>query len=427
MTSGKPRWRAGLCALIGLLLLAQAGGRLPAQTSSDAVWPNAQSKANSDDWIRLHHDQIRQMKPRLLVLNFVNGLSAEEATRRVNALIAAIRESSRYHGYKDPGAPAFLDYQLYKLVDLTDPVLPPEDQRMDGNSSLYPRPPDWKEGMVNFQYAALFSDRFVEYYNISDPDRPSHKLTLEELVNRGIIHEVWFLGLQGRFGAPFECTEGKQVYNIDLRKIEGRYTQAGSGGTEEQPFVGRSLRILHINPERGPGCALQSLGQALEALAKSRAVPYFTRYFTEYAGFDLSKRYNLPFDRLSGRDGGTELEYPTPSSMKYRYKGEYYTLRNYIPVAGCTAFTPVSRREYDLDGPASVLTTIEHYRLGDGENGKDRAETWTIQKYARYRGLANDCMGPWLVYWQQNMPGLDNKARDDNGRPMKNWWPFLFY
>jgi hypothetical protein len=36
-------------------------------------------------------------------------------------------------------------------------------------------------------------------------------------------------------------------------------------------------------------------------------------------------------------------------------------------------------------------------------------------------------MGRWVVYWRQNMPGLDNTALDDDGHPMKNWWPFLFY
>jgi hypothetical protein len=41
--------------------------------------------------------------------------------------------------------------------------------------------------------------------------------------------------------------------------------------------------------------------------------------------------------------------------------------------------------------------------------------------------MAPDCMGPWLVYWRQNMPGLDNRQKDADGRPMKNWWPFLFY
>jgi hypothetical protein len=37
------------------------------------------------------------------------------------------------------------------------------------------------------------------------------------------------------------------------------------------------------------------------------------------------------------------------------------------------------------------------------------------------------CMGAWLVYWRQNMPGYDNKQKDDDGKAMKNWWPFLFY
>jgi hypothetical protein len=30
------------------------------------------------------------------------------------------------------------------------------------------------------------------------------------------------------------------------------------------------------------------------------------------------------------------------------------------------------------------------------------------------------------VNWRQNMPSLDNKQKDDAGKPMKNWWPFLF-
>ena len=32
-----------------------------------------------------------------------------------------------------------------------------------------------------------------------------------------------------------------------------------------------------------------------------------------------------------------------------------------------------------------------------------------------------------MVYLAQSMPGLGNQARDTQGRPMKNWWPFLFY
>jgi hypothetical protein len=36
-------------------------------------------------------------------------------------------------------------------------------------------------------------------------------------------------------------------------------------------------------------------------------------------------------------------------------------------------------------------------------------------------------MGPWLIYWRQNFPGLKNRQKDDEVKPMKNWWVFLFY
>ena len=45
----------------------------------------------------------------------------------------------------------------------------------------------------------------------------------------------------------------------------------------------------------------------------------------------------------------------------------------------------------------------------------------------RYRELAPDCMGQWMVYWRQNMPGYRNPCVDDRGKPMKNWWVFLYY
>jgi len=40
---------------------------------------------------------------------------------------------------------------------------------------------------------------------------------------------------------------------------------------------------------------------------------------------------------------------------------------------------------------------------------------------ARYR------IADLLIFRRQCMPGLDNKSLDDQGRPMRNWWVFLFY
>ena len=57
---------------------------------------------------------------------------------------------------------------------------------------------------------------------------------------------------------------------------------------------------------------------------------------------------------------------------------------------------------------------------------KDKT-VFTKEAFAPYRGLAGDCMGPALVWWFQNVPGLDNAALDDAGQPMLNWWPFIYY
>ncbi len=413
--------RSWMAPVAGAVLLLLAGTATAQRTS--AVWPNAASRANSDTWLVMHHDQIRQMRPRLLVLNFANGVTPFQARAKVDDLIAALREASRYHGYSDPKAPPFLEYQVARLVDLTDANPPAE--RLDGNSTKYPRVRNWKEG-INFEYSRLFGPEFARLYGFPDPGRPGRYLTLKESVDRGLVHEVWFLAYQGKYGSPYESVEVKQSYDSSFRKIPGKWVQAGNGGDPGQPFVGRSLRILFINAERGPGCAMESLGHSLEGTSNSRVIPYLTRYFVEYAGFDLDKRYGMPFSSLYGREGA-ELSYPNPTTISFVWKGERKTYHPYIPMGNNVHFLPNGRHDYDLDNPAPVMSTIEHYRLHDGPSGTDLATLWTPRVLDRYRELGRDCMGRWLIYWRQNIPGLDNRARDDTGRPMKNWWVFLFY
>jgi hypothetical protein len=411
-----------LC-LIALALLIRPAESATEDSKDTTIWPNRISHANSDPWLVKYHDRIRRMRPRLLVLNFADGVSAEQARTKVEGLIAALRESSRYHGYNDPKAPPFLDYQIGKLADLTDSIPPAE--KLDGNSTKYPRVPNWKEG-INFQYHRLFEPEFTKLYDIPDPKDPGRLLSLKELVDQGIIHEVWFLAYQGQFGSPYESVEVKQAYDKVFRKLPGQWKQAGNGGDEGQPFIGRSLKILFINVERGPGCAMESLGHSLEGMARCDAIPYLKPYFEEYGGFDLDKKYGTPFDSLYGRNGSV-LNYPDPTTLEYTWNGEKRTVHPYIPVGGNVHFVPNGRQDYDMENTQPVLSTIEHYRMRDGKDGKDQSELWTPKVFDRYRQLANDCMGPWLVYWRQNIPGLHNRSKDDHGKPMKNWWPFLFY
>ncbi len=408
-------------ALLALLLQA------PNVAAPDlSVWPNAQSSANSDRWLVEHHDGIRRLEPRLLVLDFVNRVPLADARRKTEELIAALAESSRYHGFEDPAAPVFLQYRIAKFVDLTDSD--PRQKTPDGNSSKYPRVKDWKEG-VNFDYAALHTQEFAKLYGYADPEVPGRYLTLGELVANGTIHELWFLARQGDLGSPFECIEQKPVYDERFERVGGEHRQCGNGGDPNEPWEGRSLRINYINYDRGIGCAMENFGHSFECMARDGVLPWFKKYFDEFAGMDLDRRFGLPVDSLYAADGGGEdkASYPDAHTLVLHHAGKEFRCENYLVAGGNVHFPPNARHDYDLDNPAPVLSTIEHWRRFDGADGKDQTIEFTPARFAKYTEVAPDCMGPWLVYWRQNVPGLDNKSLDERKKPMKNWWVFLFY
>jgi len=387
------------------------------------LWPNTVSRANSDAWIPRNHDRIRQMRPRLLCINFVNGLEPGRAERIFADLITALNESSRYHGYKDPRAPRFLEYSVWRYVDLQDP-----DGIRGRNSSATPRKPHVPVQAINGSYDGFFTEAFAERIGVRDPNDRKRFLTLKELVDAGYVHEVWFLGAADNIVSWLECVEIKPRYDANFRRIPGEHVQAGNGGDPEQRFIGRSLRLNMLNYERGIGCGMENLGHALEGTAHSNCIPYFREYFYEYGMFDLDKRFGLPFNSyyyLWGEDKG--IEYPDERTAIVRDGDKRWTLTDYYATGGNVHFPPNGRRHYDQDNTQPVLSTIEDWRIGSGRGGADLKRPWTNAVLEQYRDLAPDCMGRWLVYWRQNMPGYRNKSRDKQGKPMKNWWPFLFY
>ncbi len=329
------------------------------------LWPNAESSANSDSWLIDHHDEITRMRPRVLGINFVHGLTDAEARGQLETLSAVLAESSRWQGYRDPHAPIFLDYEVGEILDFTEPA-----GEVDRNSAQFPR-----DG-IRLDYAAL--------YKMAD---------LAGRVRRGEINEVWLLADHTDDHTwPWETVEVKATYNHRLKRRRFYTPHAGNSGEHTAPWIGRSLRILFVNYARGVGCAMESLGHSLERMATCGAIPYYERHFREYAMLDLYER--------------ERVEHPP----------------GWISPGGNVHFMPNGRFHYDLDGGPPVLSTIETWRQPE-----QRAVPWTPAPLERYRDFAPDCMGRWVVYWRQNMPGLSNTALDDEGRPMKNWWPFLFY
>ena len=355
------------------------------------IWPNAESSANSDPWLIANHDRITLMRPRVLAVNFVNGLSEAEARAKLGALSAALRESSRWQGYRNPDAPVFLDHQVTEIVDFTEPA-----GSLDRNSARFPRAPNG----IGLDYAAMYE--------------------MLDLQHRPDVNEVWLLADHTDRTWPWETVEVKCAYDGEFRPV-GYRRDAGNSGEHSAPWLGRSMRVLFVNFTRGPGCAMESLGHSLERMFTCGALPSLEPYFREYAMLDLDRRYKLPFESLYLK-GEHPVDYPAPSTLRYRTGWRRHTVEPYVVAGGNVHFMPNGRFDYDLDGGRPVLSTIESWRQPGAE-----PREWTPAVLDPYRALAGDCMGRWVVYWRQNMPGLGNTALDDDGRPMKNWWPFLFY
>lgn len=387
-----------------------------------SVWPNRRSRANSDEWLVRNHERIRVMRPRLLVVNFSNEVDPEKPMRLTNDLIAAVRESSRYHGYADPKAPAFLEYSVWRYVDLRDPGA------TKGNSTRSPIKPHIKPPDINCDYGGFFSESFAKHIGVRDPRNKGRYLRLDELVDMGYVHELWFTAAPSGDFRCLECVELKPVYDENFRRLPGRYVQSGNGGDEDQPWTGRSLRINGLNHDRGIGCGMENLGHSLEGMAHGKAIPYFTKYFYEYAGFDLDTRYGLPMNSFYPLWGeGKGISYPSPNVAVATDGEKTWRIENYVAAGGNVHFPPNGRRHYDQANAEPVLSTIEDWRIGSAPGGKDVVKLWTNAVLSRYEKTAPDCMGKWLVYWRQNMPGFRNRSKDDAGKPMKNWWVFLFF
>jgi hypothetical protein len=440
---GHARRRAALALAPALLIVATSAATAqetraaptalvaPGLSDDLTVWPNRVSYRNSDDWLWQNHDRIRKMRPRVFVLNFANDADMEAIRRHAEGVARATAEATRYHGYEDPAAPAFIEYEIARVVDLRDASSPRAGQRQ--TSTRFPRKPHRKPDEVLCDYAAFFADDFAEHWGVRDPRDAGRWVNLRALIEGGFAHELWFYAIHdsGDAWPGCETLELKQFYDEQCRPIAGQHGHAGNGRDDTLPWVGRSFRVCFFNPHRGVGCAMENFGHTLEWIANSSSIAYYRKYFYEYAELDLDERYGTPFDELYRTDPqvADSVSYPTPTSMVVKIADETRTIAPYIAFGGNVHFPPGGRQHYDKASPVTVKSTIETYRRGpmDLESRRARARDFNVKLVERVGDVAPDCMGNWTVFWRQCMPGLDNPCLDDAGRPMKNWWVFLFY
>ncbi len=382
-------------------------------------WPNPLAPANSDPWLRAHHDELSVMRPRVLVLDVQRVGRPIETV--VEGIIDAIGAGSRYHGYADPNAPAFLQYEVEKIVDLRDP------------SAEYPS--FWPPG-PNFDVGQLFTEAFAARYGFADPDRPGQFLTMCALFERGIVHELWIAAEAG-VRAVYENQSRMQRYDASFNKIPGSFQDCTNGcyndpGKRVNCKV--SVRMQEVNKGRGVGCFSHAAGHALENMGD--AMPYLRTNGNRFFYFGMRQRHGLPYDRLYDVDcflgqaaGSRKCSFPSPTTLQYNASsGESFTFTAFGQGCGDVHHKP------NIYGSGVVAAqACEHYGLRDGAGGQDQTTLYSQagsladQKMAEYERQFPDCDGGWQTYMRQSMPGLRNPAFAADGAPMKNWWPFLFY
>ena len=436
------------------------------------VWPNSVSRANSDPWIAQNHGQLLKMQPRVLVINFANGIGVgggdntsggplplSQITAKAQAFLTALKYASQYRVRGHPSAPAFLDPAIARVVNLSD-------ANGHANSNLFPRGPVNAHGYPEVGYYQLFSQAYAPYWGFLDPVAGRY-LTLAEAANLGYFHDIVLIANQvdGNGKNPalqvtnniLEMASTAQAYDSKLAAIPGEYvkngiahvrqkadmSQATGADDNSMPWTGRSMRIYFLNAGHGVGCLLHSLGPDWEFRYNQASIyspgpaydnaapnPYMQPLFRRYSGFDMDTRYGVNFSSLYA--GGDKFVYSNCGSGACTTLGApsaspAATILNYVVAGGNVHYPPGATHGGDTYPAATVLSSIESF--GDAGEAAVPVSTHLWDFINLDPAVDDDCGGHWLTFWYQNMPGLGNATVDPSraGQPMLNWWPFMYY
>jgi hypothetical protein len=429
--------------------------------NSTTEWPNANSKANSDPWLVANHAQIQSLNPRVLALFFDNGMGTGDAATLTSQIMNLFQVGSRPHGYSNSQAQPLLNYQLEKIVDMRDKNPPPSPR----TSSLWPRRPNPAGFNWGTDYAKFFTDpTLAARYGYPDPAHAGQYLSLCQLADQGIIHDVWLVSFPDSGVTGAEVLEWSPTYDAQRKRIAGGWNQCAGNGCfdSDVPHCAGSLRIGFVGTNVAAGNYVHSAGHGMECKfgnrdGNSNVIAYLTPYFRAFADFDLDARYGAfdtvkltPMSNWYGLPGQNPdppgptypCDYihwvnPNTSTQAVAYTNtdnvpngctdppDRHTLNNYVPVCGSVHFPVNARRHYDQFNTTTVLSTCEGYRRKEGAGGTDLARPFSNANFLPYQSLPGS--DPWLVWWIQSMPGVGSEITDNAGQPMPSWLPFLFY
>ena len=331
---------------------------------------------NSDPWLVSHRTVITEMRPRVLVLNFQNGVSADSARQTASGRSPPSPRARATTATPTPRAPPFLRYEIAKVVDLTDATPPPGWP--NPSSTLLPTAPT---GEFDLLGAVLVA---VRRSSTASPIRRRRRasLSLCELFEQGLINEVWIQdGEAGRAPraaqprAQAELRRHRDRRPRQLRAQRRRRRHAWTTSSAASPSASRTS-----TPRAGPAaisrCAAgrsNRCGRRCRRCAPTRCA---------FLNRDFDTRFGVRFDGwadICDQAGTHCVDYPTPTSAR----GTYADGTPWSIIA-----VPAGVRQHDVsaqrDRGAATSTThdavdsrCEHFGLRDGPDGNDAYEPYT--------------------------------------------------
>ena len=385
------------------------------------IWPNATSKANSDPWLTQNHDQIAQLQPRVLVIDLEQTTNAQTL---IDQHIAALKEATSWHKYKNPSAQPTVSYQLVKTV---------QAPKGTGSTVSYT---SWN--------TQAFADSNLQIKDPADPTGPN--LTLCGLFEKGVINEVWCMASTSpKCG---ETQEAKQAYDANNAKVANKFVSASNGDSITNLGCKVTVRITDFNSSRGAGCHQHAMGHAWERYMDAQAVPALRKQAARFLNWDLDTR-GAPFTNFYSACNSNSTQLTNCivwNSMINAASGTTAARVFNIPdmSGGCgnAHFYPNTTGTYSYDANTPdpmVLSSCENYGMHNGVNGADQttmftnAMTDTLYGRSQRTCPANqpacddDCGGHGTTYLYQNFPGPGTMATNADGTPMHDWWVYLFY
>lgn len=202
-----------------------------------------------------------------------------------------------------------------------------------------------------------------------------------ELVQAGEIDEVWVW--ESGTGHAWEWVTNGPAWEWVL--------------DSNVPDCGRTVTTMNLNYQVDVGYALHSFGHRFEGAVMTHNPCVF---YTETWPW-----INWPFE-CRGK-----------VSDIYSYVARPFDGNNQVGVCGDVHHPPniTDDREYIYDDRTYVDSICQDWHMdGSAHTTEINCETW----HCTHAG--------YLIWWLQNLPGIDNNGRYADGTPMENWWAYLF-